>query len=312
VRVRVATGVALVVAGCGDAAPPRAQTTARAVPSLVATAEGTGDVVVARVDERPVWGSCVAAQAKANHVDAHAALDQCIELELAAQEAERRGLAADPDVALAHEQALASRFVEVEFSSKMRTVADVPAAVVDEFWKKYAFRMHRQEYRGSYYARVVCKEKDCPPGSPQDLAAKASAEKAYARLAGRKDLFPADLDDAVNASLSAGQTMQHEQVFETTKGPGARILPYYHEPLFEIPAIGMVAPPAHGPYGWDIILWTSQVTPREWTREQVLEELLPSMRVRAFMQWTSQLGKAHGARPVADDATLRAAFGGDE
>jgi hypothetical protein len=59
-------------------------------------------------------------------------------------------------------------------------------------------------------------------------------------------------------------------------------------------------------------LWTSQILPREWTRAQVLEDLFPSMRVRAFMHWTSQLGKSHGAQPLADDATLRAALGGDE
>lgn len=302
----------IALAACGDAAPPRPSTSARAVPSLAATAAGATDVVVARVNERPVWASCVAAQARAVGVDARAALKQCIDLELAAQEAERRGLGADPDVALALEQALASRFVEVEFTQKMKTVADLPASIVDEFWKKYAFRMHRQEYRGSYYARVDCKEAVCPPGSPADVAAKSSADKAYALLAGRADVFPIDVENAVKASVTPGQTIAYEAVMETTQGTGARILPYYHEPLFKIPAIGMVAPPARGPYGYDIILWTSQVTPREWTREQVLDELFAPMRIRAFMQWTAQLGKSHGARPIADDETLRAAFGGDQ
>ncbi|HUQ02593.1 MAG TPA: hypothetical protein VM261_08870 [Kofleriaceae bacterium] len=306
----VALGLALALVACGDAAPPRSTATARALPSLAATGASPDDVVVARVDERPVWGSCVAAQAKAERVDAKTALQQCIDLELAAQEAERRGLATDPDVGDALEQALASRFVEREFSQRFRSVADLPASVVEPVFKKNAWRMHREEYRGSFFARIELPESE--KGTPADVAAGEAAQKAYATLASRADLFPDDVEGALRAAAGPGMKVSGSNADPATFGPSSRLQAYYHEPLFAIPAIGQVAPPVRGAYGWDIILFTTRLEPLERTREQVLEDLWPALRLRYFMLWSAEAGKGHVQPYAYDDATLQKLLGGDQ
>jgi len=53
---------------------------------------GPGDAVVATVGGRPVWASCVAAQAARGTRTRRAALGECVDFELLAQAAEARGV----------------------------------------------------------------------------------------------------------------------------------------------------------------------------------------------------------------------------
>src|SRR5262245_41561856 len=114
-----------VIAACGgtSSGPPPAPV--RATISAEAPRVGADDVEVARVGGRPVWASCVVEQAQRQHVTREAALDQCIAFELMAQEAEKRGLAAAPEVTDATKTALVSRLVAVAFEGTYRTPADL-------------------------------------------------------------------------------------------------------------------------------------------------------------------------------------------
>ena len=306
---RVLIAGSIVIAACGDQAPPRPATSTRVLPALEATAAGPDDVVVAEVDGRPVWGSCVAAQVRAGAVTPHAALDECIALELAAQEAERRGLHRDPDVGDEVKRALAAVLVEREVTRKVKTAADLPPALVESFFRKNEWRMHRPEYRGSFFARV---EIEGAEGTAADLAAAAVAQAAYATLGDRGDLFPTDVEAALRAAAGPDQKVTTGDPDPATAGAGSRLQAYYHEPLFALASIGRVSPPVRGPYGWDLILYTSRLDALDRSRDQVLAELFPALRVRWFQQWTTQLGHGHGARPLADEPTLRAALGGDD
>lgn len=296
----------VLVAACGDAAPPRPATGRAALPPLVATAAGPDDVVVATVDDRPVWGSCVAAQAAAGARSRQDALAQCLALELAAQEAERRGLGADPELLAERRRVLAAALVDREVTRKVTTPADLPAALVDEVWRRNQWRAVRQEYRGSFFARI---ELEDPAGTPADRAAEAAIRAAHATLAGRADLFPPDVEAAVRAAAAPDQEVSTGTPEAATYGEGSRLQAYYHEPLFAIGGIGQVAPPVRGPYGWDLILYTSRLEPWTRSRDQILAELFPAMRLRWFQQWTQQLARSHGARVLVDDATLREALG---
>jgi hypothetical protein len=270
---------------------------------------GPDDVVVARVDGQPVFASCVAAQAVGRPIGARAALDECIALELGAQEALRRALDRDPELTETYVKTLATALVDREVRGKVSTTADLPAPLVEDVFKKNAWRMHREEYRGSFFARIETK---APEGSPEDVAAAEAIRAAHATIAGRRDLFPADVEAAVRAAARPGQTVSVAAPDPATSGPSSRLQEYYHQPLFALADIGQVAAPVHGPYGWDLILYTSRLEPLERTREQMLDELFPAMRVRWFMQWTAELGKRHGAQPLVDDATLRELLGTDE
>ncbi len=297
------------LAACGEAASPRPAQRAAALPSLEARPAGPDDVVVARVDGHPVFASCVAAQAVGRAIGSRAALDECIALELGAQEALRRGLDRDPELTETYVKTLATALVDREVRGKVTTVADLPAPMVEEIFKKNAWRMHREEYRGSFFARI---KSTAPEGSPEYVAAAEAIRAAHATIAGRRDLFPADVEAAVRAAARPGQSVEAGAAEPATFGPSSRLQEFYHRPLFAIADIGQVAPPVHGPYGWELILYTSRLEPLERTREQVLDELFPAMRVRWFMQWTAQLGKSHGAQPLVDDAMLRELLGADE
>src|SRR5260221_9043696 len=100
--VRLAAVAVAALAACGHGASPPPVATAvvhPAPPSVQARPAGPDDLVVARVDGRPIYGSGVQAQAAAFHLDAHPALDQCIGFELLAGAADARGLRGDPHVA---------------------------------------------------------------------------------------------------------------------------------------------------------------------------------------------------------------------
>jgi hypothetical protein len=285
-------------AACGDdraPAPPRRGPT---LPSLVATPAGPADLVVATVDGRPVYGSCVAAQVRPG-VDRRAALDECVALELAAQEAERRGLHQAADVAEETTRVLAAALVDRAFTAKYRTVADLPAQLVEDVFKRNAGRLKRDEYRSTFYARV---DELGPQGTPADRAAQEAAHDAARRLAGRDDLFPSDVEAAVKASLRPGQTMSVGTP-EPTVSWGI-LLPYYRDPVFALTAIGQLTPPARGPYGWDLILYTDRLPALTQTRAQILDELFPRLRMRWFQMWTSELERALGVERYYDDRTI--------
>src|SRR4051812_37787776 len=116
---RLAVVVLVGFAGCGrSAAPtPRAHSTALGG-ELIDPGAGSGDVIVATVDGRPVWGSCVAGHMAARGVDRDRALEDCIDLELLAAAAIHRGLAADPDTQTELRAALVDGFVTDEFEAK--------------------------------------------------------------------------------------------------------------------------------------------------------------------------------------------------
>ena len=238
------------LAACGGgstSAPPR---TGPIDPT--ATPAGPDDAIVARVDGRPVYASCVAAQARAHRVDRAAALAQCVDFELLAGVATRRGLTADPEVAEAGRAAAAVRLVDREFSARYRTAADLPASVMDPVLAQHADRMDRPESRASWLVRLELDAAD--RGTPlEDAAAKVFAA-AYAKLGARDDLFPADVERAVREAAAQNPVIAAalDRPDTTTRIASVRpdptqvdfgLQPYYRHALFAIPRIGMVAPP---------------------------------------------------------------------
>src|SRR5262245_24622681 len=97
----------LVLVACGSSKAP-APPTPTGPPAAWLPTPAADDVQVATVNGKPVWGSCVTAQG-AHAASKQDALKQCIDFELMAQAADARGLATDPDVALATRTALVSQ-----------------------------------------------------------------------------------------------------------------------------------------------------------------------------------------------------------
>lgn len=294
--------------GCGgepatapSVAPPRLAIAPVAPPA------GPDDVVVARVGGQPVWASCVAAQARGRKVDVRTALADCVDLEVAAQEALRRGLDRDPQVLERTEQALVARFIDREFTARYQSPADLPPAFVEPIFRKNEWRLARDEYRTSFFVRVEVGE-DEPAGGPVDREALAVIRAAHASLAGRKDLFPADVEAAVRAAAGPSGKILAAPFKGTT---GDDVKPYYRDALFAIGAIGEVSAPVRGPWGWDLVLWTDVLPAGRWTREQVLADLWRPMRQRFFVAWAAEAGRGHEVVAMAAPEVIERLLGGE-
>ncbi|HEU4732597.1 MAG TPA: hypothetical protein VFT22_32100 [Kofleriaceae bacterium] len=312
----------VVVAACGGSSspPPAPATTPRVIPAPPAM---SGDLEVARVNGRPVWGSCVAAQARvvggnagpnagsdagskagspaaprgAERVRAEA-LDQCVAFELLAQAAEARGLAAAPEVAEAVRTAAVNRLVETDFEQRYRTPADL-GPTVDAVMKRNEWRMHIVQLRASTYARFVV-----PEHAPPDLDARAHAlaDRLAAELAGQTGLYGVHLVEAARR-IAAGSDLKLDTA-DVRPTHQDDLVPTYATALYAIPEVGRISPAVRTPWGWDVILWTGGVEPRERTRDELIAEAFPELRRHQFQLWVNQLTRQLGVHIEIDQAMV--------
>ena len=285
--------VALAACGAHPAAPPAP--TGPPAP-LAATAAGSDDVVVARVNGRPVWGSCVAAQARG--LSRQAALDQCIAFELLAQEAERRGLATDPEVVDATRTALVSQLVTRAFEDGITRPDQI-----GPLWDRIASRMRpvlsHDEVRGSTYVRVVVDKKATPA---EDAAAHALADQIAAAANATPGLTSPDFV-ALAEKVAAGRRIDHADVPPNLH---AWFVPSYGDVLFALPDLGSTSPAVRTKWGWDVILLTS-IIPAIHPDEATLDkEMMPEIKHAYFPHWVEQLRRSLGIRVTRYDQNIAA------
>lgn len=298
---------AMVLAACGGSGGGGAPAAPAGPPDLTARPAGPDDLVVARVDGRPVYASCVAAQARGRHVDRATALADCVDLELLAGAAMARGLDRDPAVAAAGREAAATRLIDREFSGRYRTWNDLPAGYRDPLLAKNRDRMVRPESRASWLGRVKVSKAEA--GTARDQLAERAIRAAWDQPHDRAHLFSTDLDRAVHAAAAAvDPTLQVEVAAAppTARDFGAQ--KDYREALFTIGAIGMISAPTRTPWGWDLILFTDFRAPPPMTEADLVAKLFPAARRALWTRWSTELAVAHAAK-VADDAALRRALG---
>jgi len=295
-RARVLLLPVLVLGAC-RAEAPAARTGAGAWASPGASPPaGPGDAIVATVDGRPVWGSCVAAQLARGGRSRRAALDECIDFELLAQAAEARGLgrAPDPELERARRAAMVGRLVETGFEDRYRTPADL-GATLDRAVDALADQLDQPEFRASAFARV-----EVPAGAPPEAeaAARALAERIAGELAGETGLFPAHLRAAADRlAAGAGQRVTHGDFRAAAR---EALVPPYAAALFSIPEVGRIAAPARTKWGWDVILLTGLIPAQLHTREEAAARVFPELRRREFYRWVNQIASASGVRVEVD------------
>lgn len=288
-------------AACGGEAPPPRPTSPSPAPAA-SPAAGPDDVVVATVDGRPVWASCVAAQLARGARTRRAALDECIDFELLAQAAAARGLArapalrdlADRELAEARRAALAGRLVELELEARYRAPEDL-RELLDRAVDQYRDQLDQPELRASAFARV-----EVPAGAPPeaDAAARALAERIAGALAGEAGLFPVHLREAADRlAAGAGLRVTHGDFRAATRE--ALVAPYAAA-LFSIPEVGRIAAPARTEWGWDVVLLTRLAPAKVHTRDEVAAKLFPEARRQHFYRWVNGLAAARGVRVELD------------
>jgi len=302
--------VVCVLAACGGGTSPAPQRTGPAA-TTVAPAAGPDDVIVAQVNGRPVWGSCVAAQANRG-IARDAALRECVDFELLAQAAEARGLATAPEVTEGTRGALANRLVETGFEATYRSPADTPGQI-DRVIAANPLLANRPERRGSTYVRFEtcgrqtcikcrpgdqlepeCKGVEKPPSPVLDAEAHRLADQVFAELGSQSGLFSQNLVETAER-LAKGATVRfaHDD-FKAEMRSG--IVQPYRDALFGIPEVGKVAAPVRSTWGWDVILWTENRPAKMYTREEAAVEIFPELRRRLFVRWVDQIAQTLGVR----------------
>ena len=273
----------IALAACGGSAPePAAQH--RALGD--APAGSPDDVVVARVDGHPVWGSCVTAQASRTGGDRAAALHDCIDFELLAWRAAARGYADDPDVVAAARTAMVGRVID-DYEDDPRAADFEPT--LGKLIARARPTMHHPEFRGSSYVRAVV-----PDGAAPEVEAHAHdvATKIASALAPERGLSPPNLVELAQPIAAAGGiTLAHQDVPPLTfEG----LDPPYASALYAITEIGRTSGAIRTKWGWDVVLYTLDIPEAHLTDAEIRERVLGDVRHLHFPYWVGMVGHALG------------------
>lgn len=288
-RSTCAVSVIAAFVACGQHHAPPAPVGAPA--SIVATGASPDDAIVAEVNGRPVWGSCVATQAARNQLARDAALAQCIDFELLAQAAEQRGFATHREVVASTKGAMVNQLVSSVYESGYTRPEQFGGAWNDILAKtRLPLRWQHGEYRSSSYVRVELK-KDAT--KEQDDQARAVAEKIAAAVAGERGLLGAHLVDI--ATPIAGSVPLFHQDVPLYKRTG--LDPPYGEALYAIPEIGRASPAVRTAEGWDVIIWTGVEPETSPSPDELIEKMLPDVKRLYFNMWVGSVAQSLGIRP---------------
>lgn len=281
----IASGIAAAVAmlGCGDDGE-----TQRKVTEVVTATEGRA--MVAQVNGRPVFASCVETQAKATSIDVQAALQECIDFELLAQEAERRGYGGDADAVEARRREAVRALLRRDFEADHDDPADIPLAAVRPVFARPQVhtRYNHPEYRFVYFARGEAKNK------PQEVwdDAERRIRALHADLKGKRGLTREQFWEAVTAHTTDDYKFLAPQ--RPVNGPRKGGLEEnFAREMFAIPEIGMVSEPVKTAWGWDLLILMHISKARrarvEEVADEIREQMFPSWQKAEFQQWTKQL-----------------------
>jgi hypothetical protein len=272
---------------CGGGSEPSHRT---AAVSPIATPSGPEDVVVAQVNGRPVYGSCVTAQAVGRkEMTKQQALDECIAFELLAQTAEARGFAKDPEVAEATRAALVNREVELGFEQKYQKSSDLAGPLSAAVRGPVTVR----ERRASAYIRYNLS----PKAKPEDEAkAQQEISALVAKLAPEEGLLSGHL------AAYAKEVDPKLEVADVAYFPERGLVPGYRDALFAIQEVGRIYPqPVRNQFGLDVVLLTGIEPEQNYTREQAAGKVFPEVRRNYFILWVEHLQKELGIRVVYDE-----------
>jgi hypothetical protein len=256
---------------------------------MVAPAAGSGDLVVATVNGRPVWGSCVAAQ--------HS-LDDCIGFELLAQKAEARHLATDREVALATRTAMVSRLVERDYETRYAQRSQLGSAY-DQALARVHYRYDHPEVRASAYVRVKV---PTPPKPGDEAAAHALADEIAAAAGSGAGWMAPGLDDLAD-SIAHGRAIEKADVPPMLP---AQLDGSYAAALYSIAEVGRTSPAVRTRYGWDVVLYADRLPEEHATDAEIAAQLLPEVQRSYFTLWVDQLEHAMNLHVEKHDEQLEA------
>jgi hypothetical protein len=238
-------------------------------------------LVVARVDGEPIYGDCVATQAAALGIDRRAALEQCIDFELLAQEARRRGFLSHPQVITTSRREAVRALLDADYP--LRTPADIPRADIQPFWdRRIRFAYNHPELRTAVWCRVSTTAAD-----PPERKARAAeiATEVHAALRGEETLNE-DVLVRVCADFGARHAGEKFEIAHSRYRSDRQALnPVFGKVLFELPAVNALSKPVLTEWGWDIILLAVLEPPSARSLDDVLAEVQQQVFDRPELEW---------------------------
>ncbi len=276
--------VLLFVIACGGSSTSKPQVATSGPPApMTATPATTDDPIVATVNGKPVYGSCVQAQA-ARGAAKDVALQECISFELLAQAA--APFATDAEVIGETKRALVSQFIAREYEDKYNAPADFGPAW-DKFVELNKLKVEHGEARASAYLRLTLPKKVTPE---QEALAKSLAEELAKKLSPERGLTPPMLKD-LGTQILAGRFKLDSEVVPPYLNNGG-LEKTYADALFAIPEVGRTSGAIRTPWGWDIVLLSELIPAEKLSHEQVVEKFLPELKRSYFSVWARQVARA--------------------
>jgi hypothetical protein len=295
---------ALLATGCGDSKPAAPVSTEVRAEDVSLVANPNGRVVVATVNDQPIYADCVERQGAAHGLDARAALDECVDFELLAQRAAETGHRVDPAVLDVRDREAVRALIDHEFAANFDGPEDVPMEHVRSYYEQVKEQKYvrLEERRETQYARVAVPA-GIPEGSDEDLQARELADAIYAAMKHRTDLTEEEFILEARTIAAPTTIAKESSAFNFPKV--SRILPVYTKATWEIRKPGMIHAPIRTPFGWDVILLTRILPPVRISIEEATPEIQQVIyevsRARSFAAWAGGLG---GSKPVVDQGAL--------
>ena len=281
---------------CGEPERPAAPPPVTVQP-VATRADPAGRDVVATVNGEPIYADCVATQMTAGS-DVDAALDQCVAFELLAQEAIRRGMAADGEVLASRRTEMVRALVDSEFAHTLDDPSDVAENELRWLWDtQLSRRFNRPELRRATYCRAPVAS-SAAPGGPEHREARKLAEELHAALSAMRGLEPQRF--AALCWMAAGGRLVKTTAIPTRPfskdgryESGAYAAPFA-DAAFSVGQVGHVSAPTRTSWGWDVVLVTEILPPEKATLEQAAPEIREQLihrpetaeyRLRKFRAW---------------------------
>ncbi len=285
--------IVIAIAGCGT--EPTREPFVGPPASVVAPRASASDEIVATVNGKPVWGSCVAIQAQRGATK-QVALAQCIDFEVLAQTADQRGYAVTPEVREATHTAMVSELVATVYEDGFTTPAQF-----GPIWQKAlaqgAWKVSHENYRASSYVRIAVAE----TATPAEVAeAKAKADRIAAALALETGLMGPSLLELAQQAMPEVK-IDHQDVTAFRAGALDK---NYAAALFGLHEIGRASAAVRTKWGWDVLVWTDDVPEAHPSDAEIAAKLLPDVKLGYFDHWVDTIGRSLGVHVELDQKNI--------
>lgn len=270
--------------GCSDPQP-----VASGAPPLVPRVESPAQVV-ARVNDRPILAAELRSQMK-NGQSRKQALEQLIQKELLAQEAQRRGLHRLPVVGKLQRRAMAHRLIRRDFGDRF-TKASIPRDLMDVTYKRMiGYFVHPEEVK-VWHILVLANKRH--PLEHQQRAKKLARE--IHRLATREPLTLKQFK-ALEHKVDKGRPPLALLVQSYVTGADGPAVLSFARAAFAMQRKGQVSEVVKTIFGYHVIWFEERRLARNTSRSEadaeIRDKIFTKARETVFNRWIGKIEKQY-------------------